>query len=112
MLRGRRRDRFTIMAEILNIARNGTLKTRIMYGADLSFTQLNEYLSSLQEVKLLEVDTEDGKKIYETTSKGEKYLETFEELKACMHASGDPVNRSDLPSFSISKERQVFIVDD
>ena len=49
----KRRDRLFIMAEILEIARNGCLKTQIMYRANLSFAQLNEYLGFLLEVELL-----------------------------------------------------------
>ena len=73
----KRRDRLTIMAQILNIAREGTLKTQIMYRANLSFAQLNEYLALLQEVKLLKVNSEEGRTTYRTTSKGIEYLEGF-----------------------------------
>ena len=37
----KRRDRLYILAEILAIAKNGYLKTQIMYRANLSFAQLN-----------------------------------------------------------------------
>jgi predicted transcriptional regulator len=77
----RRRDRLTIMAQVLDIAREGTLKTQIMYRANLSFAQLNEYLSLLQEVKLLKVNTEDGRTTYRTTVKGISYLENFSKIK-------------------------------
>lgn len=110
LLSRRRRDRLTIMAQILNIARKGIIKTQIMYRADLSFIQLNEYLSFLQEVKLLEVDSKDGRVMYKTTSKGFKYLQTFAELKACMYATCNPMTTSNMPSFSFSEESQVFIV--
>ena len=69
------------MAQVLNIAREGTLKTQIMYRANLSFAQLNEYLALLQEVKLLRVNSEDGKTIYKTTSKGIKYLKSFSKIE-------------------------------
>jgi predicted transcriptional regulator len=36
----KRRDKLSIIAEILEIAKNGTLKTQIMYRANLSFAQL------------------------------------------------------------------------
>jgi predicted transcriptional regulator len=81
MLSHKRRDRLTIMAQILNIAREGTLKTQIMYRANLSFAQLNEYLSFLQEIRLLKVNSEDGRTTYKTTSKGIKYLENFSKIK-------------------------------
>jgi len=81
MLSRRRRDRLTIMAQVLDIAREGTLKTQIMYRANLSFAQLNEYLSLLREVELLKVNTEDGRTTYKTTSKGIRYLENFVKIK-------------------------------
>jgi predicted transcriptional regulator len=77
----RRRDRLTIMAQVLDIAREGILKTQIMYGANLSFVQLNDYLSLLQDVKLLRVNTEDGRTTYKTTPKGIKYLQNFSKIK-------------------------------
>ncbi len=76
-----RRDRLTIMAQVLSIAREGTVKTQVMYRANLSFAQLNEYLSFLQEVKLLKINTQDGRTIYKTTPKGLKYLENFAGIK-------------------------------
>ena len=71
----------SIMAQILSIAREGTLKTQIMYRANLSFAQLNEYLSFLQEIRLLKVNSEEGRTTYKTTSKGIKYLESFSKIK-------------------------------
>ena len=84
MLSRKRRDRLTIMAEILNAARRGTVKTQIMYRADLTFAQLGEYISFLREVKLLKVNTENGRTIYKRTPKGVEYLETFAEIKGLL----------------------------
>lgn len=39
----KRRDKIDIIAEITNIAKDGALKTQIMYKANLSFSQLNIY---------------------------------------------------------------------
>ena len=39
------RDRFCIIAEILVVTKDGTLKPQIMYRADLSLAQLSEFLS-------------------------------------------------------------------
>lgn len=84
----KRRDRLTIMAEILNAASKGTVKTRIMCRADLSFAQLEEYIPFLREVKLLRVNRENGRTIYERTQKGAKYLETFLEIKGLLKKTG------------------------
>ena len=85
----KRRDRLTIMAQILNIAREGTLKTQIMYRANLSFAQLNEYLSFLEEIKLLRVSKKDGRVIYKTTPKGLKYLENFAGIKDLLEKTSE-----------------------
>ena len=76
----KRRDRLYIIAEILKIAEDGSLKTQIMYKANLSFAQLNEYLSFLTRMELLKIHKEERKKIYRTTSKGEEYLDRYEEI--------------------------------
>lgn len=76
----KRRDRLFIMAEILTIAKDGSLKTQIMYRANLSFAQLNEYLTVLTKMNLLEIKNENNKKIYKTTAKGDKYLEKYKEI--------------------------------
>ena len=76
----KRRDRLYIIAEILEIAKDGTLKTQIMYKANLSFSQLNEYLSFLVGLNLLECKQTDGKTVYKTTEKGMKYLDNYKEM--------------------------------
>jgi predicted transcriptional regulator len=76
----KRRDRLYIIAEILGIAKSGSLKTQIMYKANLSFAQLNEYLSFLIKMDLLKVKNENRKKIYRITFKGENYLEKYKDL--------------------------------
>ncbi len=38
-------DRFCLIAEILVVAKDGSLKPQIIYRADLSSAQLNEFLS-------------------------------------------------------------------
>ncbi len=83
------------MSEILKIAREGTLKTQIMYRANLSFAQLNEYLSFLQEIKLLKVNAEDGRTTYKTTQKGLRYIENFSKVKELMKKGcGNPSSSS------------------
>jgi predicted transcriptional regulator len=76
----KRRDRLYIIAEILNIAKGGSLKTQIMYRANLSFAQLNEYLSFLTKMEFLEIQNENRKSTYMTTAKGERYLEKYKDI--------------------------------
>ena len=75
-----RRDRLNIMAEIMEAAKGNQLKTRIMYRVNLSFSQVNEYLSFLTERGFLRVHVENRKKFYETTAKGNIYIENYREM--------------------------------
>jgi len=88
----KRRDRLLIIAEILAIAKDGSLKTQIMYRANLSFAQLNEYLNFLLKRELLKVNSDNKKTFYKTTSKGFKYLENYEEISNLLRkGKGNPV---------------------
>jgi predicted transcriptional regulator len=70
----KRRDRLIIIAEIINIARKGSSKTQIMFKANLSFSQLNQYLSVLLKTALLEKIALNGKFVYLPTTKGLEFL--------------------------------------
>ena len=59
------RSRTDIIAMILQAAINGATKTRIMYGAYLSYAQVKEYLSFLIEKDLIRY--EEGSAIYKLT---------------------------------------------
>ena len=76
----KRRDRLYILAEILDIAKEGSLKTQIMYRANLSFTQLNEYLSLLVDMKLVGLMEDKERNVYKTTTKGLQYLQNYREI--------------------------------
>jgi len=76
----RRRSHIEISADILRIAKAGARKTRIVYGANLNFKLLNEYLDKLERAGL--IARELGKtEIIRTTEKGRKYLQQYESLK-------------------------------
>jgi len=96
----KRRDRLYIISEILSIAKDGALKTQIMYKANLSFAQLNEYLSLLLEMKFLEPIVLNEKTIYKTTPKGLEYLQSYSEISDLLKRGGEKSNP--LPSFKTS----------
>jgi len=76
----KRRNNMEIMAEILRIARKGARKTHIVYGANLNFKLLQEYLNELEKAGLVADHTEkDG--LIETTERGIRYLNYYEGLK-------------------------------
>jgi len=68
------------MAEILRIARKGARKTRIVYGANINFKLLEQYLSELESANLIVNHIERGGLI-ETTERGNQYLNYYEGLK-------------------------------
>lgn len=75
-----RRSHIDIVAEILHIARKGARKTRIVYGANLNFKLLDQYLKRLEKAGLVTRDiAETG--IIKTTEKGKKYLQHYEGFK-------------------------------
>ena len=78
-----------MIAEILAIAKDGNLKTRIMYGANPRFAQLNEYLNFLLKRQLVKVDTENARTLYRTTSKEVKYLENYETISNLLRRKRD-----------------------
>ncbi|OLC82652.1 MAG: hypothetical protein AUJ08_06230 [Thaumarchaeota archaeon 13_1_40CM_3_50_5] len=72
------RSRTDIVATILDAARDGSTRTKIMYKAYLSYTQLKEYLSILVENGLMEY--EEGQLKYKTTEKGLRYMRSYNEI--------------------------------
>ena len=72
------RSRTEIVEMILQAAREGATKTRIMYKAYLSYTQVKEYLSFLLENDL--VKYEEGSQIYRITEKGLHFLQVYGEI--------------------------------
>jgi predicted transcriptional regulator len=83
------------MAEIIEATKESQLKTRIMYSANLSFSQVNEYLSFLTEKGFLRVHVENGKKLYEATAKGNQYIENYREMSKLLRQS-EPVETKPL----------------
>jgi len=75
-----RRSNFEIVAEILRMSKKGVKKTRIVYGANLNFKMLREYLEKLEKAGLIEQHPENGGLI-KTTAKGNGYLQQFNGLK-------------------------------
>jgi predicted transcriptional regulator len=76
----KRRDKLYIIAEILEIARDGVLKTQIMYRANLSFTQLNDYLGFMLRISLLERVLRNDRETYRATEKGMDFLQRYREI--------------------------------
>ena len=76
----RRRSDVDIIANILDEARKGARKTRLMYRGNMSHRQLKVYLKLLLGLELLALHSN----LYKTTVKGFKFLDAYRTLKALM----------------------------
>ena len=99
----KRRDKFSIVAEILEIAEEGTLKTQIMYKANLSFTQLSDYLKFMLKTKLLKKFAMNGKTIFAATGKGIDFLQRHGELMELLKENEKSKNGVKLPPQKLFK---------
>ena len=69
------RSSFEIIAEILDTAKNGAKKTRIMYSCGLGYKFVHKYLDLLLETGLLKPGNS-----FHTTDKGMGFLRNFQTL--------------------------------
>ncbi|MEM2999970.1 MAG: winged helix-turn-helix domain-containing protein [Candidatus Bathyarchaeia archaeon] len=99
----KRRDKLHIIAEILEIAKDGTLKTQIMYKANLSFTQLNEYLKFMLKNELLTRLADKGKMVYAATAKGLDFLQRYRELTELLKEAEKGKNGVKIPPQKLLK---------
>lgn len=74
------RSRIQIAADILEIAKEGSRKTRIMYLCNLSFDLLQKYLEMLVNFDLIEVSG-GSERSYVATDKGRRFLNDYYELQ-------------------------------
>jgi len=76
----RRRSETGILGEILRLAQNGMKKTHIQYKANLSYAQLQIFLTFAVERGLFETKSGNPNVMYRTTQKGIELLALIEEL--------------------------------
>jgi predicted transcriptional regulator len=72
------RGRTEMLATMLEAAKGKATKTKIMYSAFLSYSQLKDYLSVLIENSLIEYI--EGTQTYKTTEKGLNFLKMYSEI--------------------------------
>ncbi|MGH9917595.1 MAG: winged helix-turn-helix domain-containing protein [Nitrososphaerales archaeon] len=80
------RSRTDIIEMILQAASAGATKTRIMYSAYLSYSQLKEYLSFLIERNL--ISYEEGTQLYKLTERGLGLLRACEGMSDLIALEG------------------------
>jgi predicted transcriptional regulator len=71
---GKNRDRLSIIADVLEVAKQGANKTRIMFIANLSFNLLEKYLDTAVEAELVKIENSK----YTLTKKGWVYLKQYQ----------------------------------
>jgi predicted transcriptional regulator len=79
------RSRTELISMMLDAANGGATKTKIMYSAFLSYTQLKEYLSVLIENNLIEYLV--GTHEFKTTQKGLNLLKVHNEMGELLQQS-------------------------
>jgi len=101
-LRNSGRDRIAIVAEILEMARQGILKTNIMYAVGLNSDMLNRYVGLMMNTRLLEKVLLNKRVMYKTTHKGIEFMYHCCEIERLLETENDatkPNGRTDiLPS--------------
>jgi predicted transcriptional regulator len=105
----KRRDKLFIIAEILDIAKEGSLKTQIMYRANLSFTQLNEYLRFMLRISLLAKVLHNDKETYMATEKGLDFLQRYREITELLKSEEDNNGKNGIriPPQHLLKKNQI-----
>jgi len=81
----KRRSEIQIIAEILDLSKKGAKKTEILYQNNMSFLQLQNYLTFLLDKNIIEETTAKNgngteNKIYINTEKGNNLLDDIEKL--------------------------------
>jgi len=76
-----------IIDTILRSLDSGATRTRIMYKAYLSYSQLKEYLSLLQDRQLLKY--EEGSQIYTITEKGLRFMNAYDDIRELVSGTVD-----------------------
>jgi len=71
------RDKFDIIADILNITKRNPKKTQIMYQANLSYKVLKKYLAEIMTSSLISYKHKEN--CYSLTSKGQRFLVLYKE---------------------------------
>lgn len=76
-----RRSNIEIIAEMLKVGENGAGKTKIMYNANLSYTQIQKYLGFLMGQGYIDkMEMGNPSVTYQITENGVKLLESINSL--------------------------------
>jgi predicted transcriptional regulator len=82
--RSTKRTQIEIFAEILDLCKQPTAKTQVMYKTNMSYPKVVKLLEHLQELQMLKFD--ENTKKYETTENGRKYVKKYYELEKILRS--------------------------
>ena len=86
----RRRSDIEIIADMLKIGENGAGKTQIMYGANMSYSQIQKYLGYLiSEGFIDQVKIGNPSVTYQVTDSGLKLLQLIDSIKEMLGMDDD-----------------------
>jgi predicted transcriptional regulator len=75
-----RRDKLDLIADILAVCKDETMKTHIIYKSRINFYQLSRYLKLLINSGMLQVTYDPEHEYYKTTDKGLSLLSFLESV--------------------------------
>jgi len=86
----RRRSNIEIIAEMLKVGESGAGKTKIMYNANLSYTQIQKYLGFLVSQGFIDkMEMGNPSVTYQVTGNGLKLLESIDNLMEMLGLTDD-----------------------
>ena len=86
----RRRSNIEIIADMLKVGENGAGKTKIMYSANMSYSQIQKYLGFLVSQGFIDkVEVDSPVVTYQVTESGLKLLQLINSLKEMLRLNED-----------------------
>ena len=86
----RRRSNIEIIADMLRVGENGAGKTEIMYSANMSYAQIQKYLSFLMSQGFIDkVEVGNPVVTYQVTDKGFKLLRSIDNIMEMLGLKDD-----------------------
>lgn len=79
-----RRSSLDIIADMLRTTYRGVKKTHLMNHCNMSYTQLEHYLSLILKKRLLMVENDGPNLLFRISDKGKNFLKSYKSLRALM----------------------------
>ena len=86
------RNRFEIIAEILNKLRKPICKTNIMSQCNINTEQSGQYLNFMTSSDLISINRAPGNVTYQRTEAGREFLKLFNKMSLLLDPSISPVS--------------------